>query len=101
MASSLIVTGISYLSPAASYLFPAGRIFKLFKSGINVTKSTSPLTLGINITLTVVDCCTPPPVRIAAHCVAAGALITASVLAPNPLTVGAAIHIVTEIYENC
>jgi hypothetical protein len=69
--------------------------------GINITNSTNPLTLTKNITLTVLDCCAPPPVRLVAHCISAGALIAASVVSPNPVTIGSALHIVTEIYENC
>jgi len=35
------------------------------------------------------------------HCIGAVAVIVASVAAPNPVTVGSAIHLVTEIYDNC
>mgnify|MGYP000211904672 FL=1 len=55
----------------------------------------------MNITLTVLDCCAPPPARLAAHCLGAGAVIAASIVSPNPVTVGTAIHLVTEIYDNC
>lgn len=61
---NLILTG-------ASYLFPSFRIVKLVKDDINVTSSTNPLILTKNITLVVVNCCTPTPVRLVAHCVAA------------------------------
>jgi len=40
-------------------------------------------------------------VRLAAHYVAAESLIAASVVSPNPVTIGSVIHFVTEIYENC
>lgn len=40
-------------------------------------------------------------IRLAAHCVAAGSLIAASVVSPNPVTIDSAIHVITEIYENC
>ena len=86
---------LDLIAAGATYLFPGGRALKLVKNGINVTNSTNPLILTKNITLIVVDCCTPPPVRLAAHCVAA------SVVSPNPVTIGSAIHVVTEIYENC
>lgn len=85
----------------APSLFPGGRALKLVKNGINVTNSTNPLTLTKNITLTVLDCCAPPPVRLAAHCVAVGAMITASVVSPNPVAIGSSIHMITEIYDNC
>ena len=88
---------LNLIAAGATYLFPGGRALKLVKDGINVTNSTNPK----NITLIVVDCCTPPPVRLAAHCVAAGSLIAASVVSPNPVTIGSAIHVVTEIYESC
>ena len=56
----------------ATYVFLGGRALKLVKDGIKVTNSTNPLILTKNITFIVVDCCTPPPVRLAAHCIAAG-----------------------------
>ena len=92
---------LKLIAAGASYLFPGARSLKLFKYGHKVTNSTNPLIITKNITLIVVDCCTPPPVRLAAHCVAAGSLIAASVVSPNLITLGSAIHIVTEIYENC
>jgi len=68
---------------------------------VNITNSTNPLQITKNITLTVINCCCPPPVRLAAHCIAAGAVITASIVSPNPVTIGSSIHFITEIYENC
>ena len=97
----LLTNAFASVSPAFTYVFPGGRMLKLVKGGINVTNSTNPLVLPKNITLTVLDCCAPPPVRLVAHCLSAGALIGASVVAPNPVTVGSSIHIITEIYENC
>lgn len=92
---------LNLIAAGATYLFPGGRALKLVKDGISVTNSTIKVILIKNITLIVVDCCTPPPVRLAAHCVGAGSLIAASVVSPNPVTIGSAIHVVTEIYENC
>lgn len=86
---------------SGSMIFPGGRVFKLIKSGVNITESTNPVLLTKNITLTVIDCCTPPPVKLAAHCISAGALIVASIVSPNPVTIGSSIHIITEIYERC
>ena len=84
-----------------SYIFPGLRLVKIVKNGINITNSTNPLQVSMNITLTVLDCCAPPPARLAAHCLGAGAVIAASIVSPNPVTVGTAIHLVTEIYDNC
>ena len=70
-------------------------------AAINITTSSNPLILTKNITLTVIDCCTPPSVRLAAHCVGTVAVLGASIVSPNPLTVGSALHLVTEIYEQC
>ena len=83
-----------------TYMFPGGRAFKLVRNEVNITNSTNPLILSKNITLTVIDCCTPPPIRLAAHCIGAGALIAASIASPNPVTVGSSIHLITEIYDN-
>ena len=92
---------LNLIAAGATYLFPGGWALKLVKDGINVTNSTNRLLLTKNITLVVIDCCAPPPVRLAAHCVAARSLIAASVVSPNPVTIGSTIHVVTEIYENC
>lgn len=94
MLEGLIATGVPFL-------FPAGNIIKLVQNGVKLTNSTNPLTLAKNITLTVLDCCAPPPVRIAAHCIGVVAVIAASVAAPNLATIGSAVHLVTEIYDNC
>jgi len=92
---------LDLIPTAATYLFPGGRTLKLVKNGVAITNSTNPLTLTKNITLTVLDCCAPPPLRLAAHCIGAGALIAASVASPNPVTVGSAIHLVSELYDQC
>ena len=84
-----------------TYLFLCGRALKLFKNVVNLTNSTNPLMVTKNITLTVLDCCAPPPVRLVAHCIGAGAVIAASVASPNPVTIGSAIHLISEIYDNC
>ena len=92
---------LNLITAGATYLFPGVRAAKLVKSGINVTNSTNPLIVTKNITLIVVDCCAPPQLRLVAHCIGVGSLITASVLNPNPVTIGSALHLVTELYENC
>ena len=92
---------LDLITTSATYLFPGGRALKLVKNGVNITNSTNPLVLIKNITLTVIDCCTPPPVRLAAHCIGAGAVIAASVTSPNPVTIGSAVHLISEIYDNC
>jgi len=92
---------LGLIAESLTYLFPGGRTLKLIKNGVNITNSLNPLILTKNITLTVIDYCTPPPVRLAAHCIGASAVIAASVASPNPITIGSAIHLVTEIYERC
>jgi len=69
--------------------------------GVKVTNSTNVISIAKNSTLTVIDCCAPPPLRLTAHCIAAGPTLIASVVTPNPLTVGAAAHLVVEILEEC
>lgn len=92
---------IGLIGESFTYLFPGGRALKLIKNGVNITNSSNVLILTKNITLTVIDCCTPPPVQLAAHCIGAGAVVVASVASPNPVTIGSAIHLITEIYEQC
>lgn len=92
---------LDLISTGITYIFPGGRTLKMIKNAINVTNSTNPLILTKNLTLTVLDCCAPPPIRLLAHCIGAGAVIVASVATPNPVTIGSAIHLVSEIYDNC
>lgn len=61
------------ITGGATLLFPGGRALKLIKNGVNITNYTNPLILTKNITLTVLNCCAPPPVRLAANCIGAGA----------------------------
>ena len=92
---------LTIITAAVSYVFPSFRLFKLAQAGINVTTSSNPLILTKNITLAVIDCCTPPPVRLAAHCVGTVAVVGASIVSPNPITVCSTLHLVTEIYDQC
>ena len=82
-------------------MFPSVRALKLVKSDVNITNSTNLIQLTNNIRLTILNCCAPPSLRLAAHCVGTLAVIAASVTTSNPVTIGAAVHLVTEIYENC
>jgi hypothetical protein len=92
---------LGLIANGASLVFPGGKVVKLLKNGVAITNSINPLVLAKNITLTVLYCCAPPPVRLAYHCVATVALIRASVAAPNPVTIGSSIRIVTKLYDLC
>jgi hypothetical protein len=61
---------IGLASEFSQLTIPGGRALKLFNYGVNITNSTNVLTVTKNITLTVLECCAPPPVRLAAQCVA-------------------------------
>ena len=52
------------------------------------------------MTLTVINYCTLPFVRLLAHCIEAETVIAAKVASPNPVTIGFVIHLFLEIYEN-
>ena len=69
------------------------------ENGVNITNSSNPLFLTKNITLTVIDCCIPPPLRLAASYIRAGTVIAASIAGPNPVTLGSAIYLITELHE--
>jgi hypothetical protein len=56
--------------------------------------------LSKSITLMVIGCCAPPPVRLVAHSIGAAAKIGASFASPNPVTISSAVHFISEIYEN-
>lgn len=85
----------------ATYLFSGGHTLKLVKNSVNVTNLTNPLILTKNITLVFFDCFAPPPVRLAFHCLGVVATIGAATAASNPVTIGSAIHLVTELCEQC
>ena len=85
------------IATGGTYLFPDGRALKLLKNKGKITNSTNPFVLTQNISLTVLDCYAPPPL----HCVVAVAVIAASVASPNPVTIGSAVYLISEIYENC
>ena len=82
-------------------IFPFGQVVKLVRSGYKITNSTNPLTVTTNITLTVLECCAPPPLRLAVTCVAFTASLASSVMAPNPVSLGATVHFIGEIYDKC
>lgn len=92
---------INLTGGAFTFLFPGARTVKLIKNAVNVTNSQNPLTLTTNITPTIVDCCTPPPVRLVAHCTTGVVLIVAANVSPNPLTISSAVYLITEIYNEC
>jgi hypothetical protein len=52
---------LNLITECLPYAFPGGHTLKLVKNGINITNSTNPLSVATNVTLTVVDCCAPPP----------------------------------------
>lgn len=84
-----------------SQFFPFMRVVKLVKHGVKITNSTNPITVVGNVTLTVIDCCAPPLLRLAATCAAFVASAASATVAPNPISVGAAVHFANEIYEKC
>lgn len=53
---------LSLISTSITYLFPSGRELKLVKTGVDISNSTNLIIVTKNVTLTVLDCCAPPPV---------------------------------------
>lgn len=89
------------LADSLSYMFAYDRALKLVKNSVNLTNSINPLQITKNITLTIFNCCAPLPFRLAAHCIVVSAMIASSLASPNLVTIGSAIYLVSEIYENC
>ena len=58
------------------------RVVKLVRYGVKITNSTNPITVVGNVILTVLDCCAPPSIRLAATCAASA---TSAAVAPNPI----------------
>ena len=84
-----------------SYVFPGVRSRILYKQVFNATSLTNPIMMTKNVTLVVIECCAPPPLRLMAHCASGASLLAASCMSPNPITIGSFIHVITAIYENC
>jgi hypothetical protein len=83
----------------STLFFPCGRIIKVLRSGYKVTNATNPFTVGANITLPVVDCCAPPPLKLAVSCTTFFVLLASTLMAPTPVGVGATVHYLGEIYD--
>lgn len=83
------------------YLFLGGRVVKLYKKGMLVKNATSPVELITHIGLATLECCLTPKKKIALKCVSALALLGTSAVSPNIITFGSAVHIITQIYEDC
>ena len=98
------VSAISTVTrPVISILFLTVRGFKLFKFVSSSLEFTDPVVVIKNVTLTVVSCCTPiaPTVTIAANWIGAGSVLVAAATTPSPITIGAFLHLINEIYEKC
>lgn len=98
---SLTTVVLSFGGIVAPKIFPIGRIMKVVQCGFKAANTTNPLISAVNVTLTVVECCSPPPVRLAVVCIAAGASAISTVVSPNPYSLGATAHFMAEIYDNC
>lgn len=96
-----LITENPAVQTVGSQVFPFMRVVKLVRYGSKITNSTNPITVVGNITLTIVECCCPPPIRLAAACTAFAASAASATIAPNPISVGAAVHFANEIYEKC
>lgn len=83
------------------YMFPVFRAKSLFDKATVITNSTNPVVLAKNITLTVVDLCCPPQLKVAARCVALGAFLISTATCPTPLNTGVVLHMISEIYDKC
>jgi len=93
--------GATVIKMVMPYVFPGVRGVKLIESTVNVTNSANPIVLTKNVTLAIIDCCAPLPFRLTAHCIGAGAVLAMSITSPNPITVGSALHIFKELYDEC
>lgn len=91
----------SLVSTITLNIFPFGRIVKVTRTAVNITNSTNPVVVTLNVTKTVLECCAPPPLRLAVDCVALGAGVVSTIASPNPISVGVAAHFVGKIYDEC
>lgn len=84
------------------YLFPAGRLVKLSKTVIKNSESSDPIVMAKNLTMTVLDCCSSNSgLKIAIKCTSGITLFSTLIVSPNPITFGACLNMLSEIYEDC
>jgi len=93
-----VITKIFSLGSAA---FPAVRTSQLLYKTGKLVNSSDPLLLTTNITLTVVECCCPPPLRLASQCLSIVTLVGASWAFSNPTTIGCTVSLLSGLYFKC
>lgn len=82
-------------------MFSSVRGIKLIESGRNAKSLSNPVSVVLNVALTVINYGTPPFIRLVAYCTAAGSMIIVSVINPSTVTIGSNILIINEIYDLC
>jgi len=55
----------------------------------------------INITLTVINCCAPYPIKLTVYCVGIVRLIDALIAFFNLIIIGSRVDFITKIYKQC
>lgn len=58
---------LALITESIGYMFPGSRALNLIKKGLRIINSSNLLILTKNIILTVIDCCTPLPIRLAVY----------------------------------
>lgn len=100
----MVANIIQYVAPLKEYVPYYGvfsRATNIYSLAKNATNSTNPVVLTTNIRLTVLECCTPPPVSLTFHCLAAIGNIRARCLGPNLTMATASLGIVGQLYKKC
>ena len=100
----MVANIIQYVAPLKEYVPYYGvfsRATNLYSLAKNASNSTNPVVLTTNITLTVLECCTPHSVSLTFHCLAAIGSVGATCLAPNLTIATASLGIVAELYKKC
>ena len=85
----------------SSTVFPAIRTTQLFYKTGRIMNSTNPVSLATNITLTVVECCSPPLLRLTSQCLSIVTLVGASWAFSNPTTIDWTVSLLRGLYFKC
>lgn len=77
------------------------KIAKLVRYGTKIINSINQIAVLENIVLTLIDCCSPIPIRLVATYIAFTASLMCSNTTPNPAIIVDTAHFANEIYEKC
>ena len=106
-AGALAFKAKTYLRPIIPFVAPLVPpiigVVTLGYNGVQYTGSNNLLTVGLNVTGVLVECCTKTPisVKLAVRCTGLASAIAYNVIAPSPKAFNALLLLASDIYPYC